>query len=158
MFLRKWFQVMSNLSKTSPKNCFKALYTRSSEQLFSQSTLYLTFYQQKFDKNAMFRHIVRSIDNSYPWDFLKVVVLKCSPKGAMCSSFRIAPCAWPSISKNLAEMQCLSILFQVLAKVTIKTFPKQLCQSAQWKEHYAAPGTLHIIFFQSEFGRNAIFG
>ena len=32
------------------------------------------------------------INKIYQWHFLKVVVLKCSPKGAMNSFFRRKPC------------------------------------------------------------------
>ena len=39
-------------------------------------------------------------------------------------SFGRAPSAYPSVSKNLAEIQCLSKLFQVLANSLSETFPK----------------------------------
>ena len=42
------------INKTFP-NCFKALHTSSNEQRLLQSALYLTFYQQKFGRNAMFK-------------------------------------------------------------------------------------------------------
>ena len=55
------------------------------------SALYLTFYHQKPGKTAMLRYFAESIDNSYQWDFPKVVVLKYFTKGAICSSFRGTP-------------------------------------------------------------------
>ena len=45
-------------------------------------------------------------------------------KGAMDSSFRRAFCTKASVSRKSAEMQCLSKLFQVLAKSLSKTFSK----------------------------------
>ena len=47
-----------------------------------------------------------------------------STKGATDSSFRRAFCTKASVSKKSAEMQCLSKLFQELAKSLRKTFSK----------------------------------
>ena len=93
---------------------------------FSQSTLYLTFYQQKIDKNAMLRNFVSITGKMYQCDFPKVAVSKRSTTGAMSSSFRRAPCTKPSIRRISAKIQCFGILFQVLAKLICETFPKQL--------------------------------
>ena len=38
----------------------------------------------------MLKHFVQSIDKSYKWDFLKVLILKRSMKEAMRNSFRRA--------------------------------------------------------------------
>ena len=71
------------------------------------------------------KHFVRSI-KIYQCRFHKVINLKHSTRVAMRSAFCRMPCTQPSISKNSAEMQCSSKLFQILAKCLSKTFPKQL--------------------------------
>ena len=40
-------------------------------------------------------------------------------------------------------MQCSSKLFQLWAKFISKTFPKQLLESALWKEHCVSPFVKH---------------
>ena len=71
----------------------------------------------------MYNHFVQSIKTSYHWDFLKVVVSKCSMKGATYSSFHRAPCAWLNIGRESEKMHWLGKLFQVLIKFFRKTFP-----------------------------------
>ena len=57
------FNYWQNLSvRLSQSSCFKALNERSNEQLLSQRTLYLIFYQQNIDKNAMLWNSVPSAD------------------------------------------------------------------------------------------------
>ena len=51
---------------------FKPPYERSNDQLFSQSTLFIVFYQQKVNKNKMFQQITVSTNKIYQLDFLKV--------------------------------------------------------------------------------------
>ena len=45
-------------------------------------------------------------------------------QGKIKRFFSSAPCTKPSISKSSREMECLSKLFQILAKCISKTFPK----------------------------------
>ena len=53
------FNYQQNLSvRLLQSSCFKAPYERSNEQRLSQSALYLIFYQQKINKNAMLRNFV----------------------------------------------------------------------------------------------------
>ena len=72
----------------------------------------------------MFNQLVPNTYKIFQQDFPKVAILKRSTKGAMSSSFLRASCTKPSIRKKLAEMQCLSKWFQVMAKFLSKTFPK----------------------------------
>ena len=60
----------------------------------------------------------------YQEDFPKIAVLKRSTKEAMNSFVQRAFRTKVSISKNSAEMPCLSRLFQVLANSLSKTFSK----------------------------------
>ena len=72
----------------------------------------------------MFNQLVPNTYKIFQQDFPKVAILKRSTKGAMSSSFLRASYTKPSIRKKLAEMQCLSKWFQVMAKFLSKTFPK----------------------------------
>ena len=98
-WLSKLFQVLTKfISKTFRSSCFKGLDEKSHVQLLSQSTLHITDLQQKLSENAMLRHFMWSINEIYQWDFPKVIVLKHSTKGAMCSSFRRAPCTLENLT------------------------------------------------------------
>ena len=70
------FQVLAKSLRLSQSSCFKALYERSNEQSLSQSTLWLSYYQNKFGKNAVLRHLLRIIDKCLQLDFFKVVVFR----------------------------------------------------------------------------------
>ena len=62
----KYFQGLINfIRKTFPKLFVKALYKRSKEQLRSQRSMFLTFYQLKLAKKAMLKQIVSSTDKVY---------------------------------------------------------------------------------------------
>ena len=84
---------------------------RNIEELLSWSALYLTFYQQKFGKNATVMDFVCSIDESYQWDFPKVVVLKRSTKGIIRSSYA-AHFISAEFQLKFAEIQYLNKLFR----------------------------------------------
>ena len=99
--LRNCSNYCQNVSVTlSQSSCIKALYERSNKQLLSQSTLYLAFYQQTLDRNAMFKQIASSTSKISHQNFSKVVFLKRHTKGALISSFRRGPWSWYSVSKR----------------------------------------------------------
>ena len=106
--------------RLSQSSHFKAPYERSNEQVLSQSALYLIFYQQNIDKNAMLKNFVSIIRKIYQCDFPKVAVSKRSTTGAMSSSFRRAPCTKPSIRRISAKIQCFGILFQVWQNLSVR--------------------------------------
>ena len=62
----------------------------------------------------MLQQIVSSIDGIYQYGFPKVVLLKCSTKGAMRSPFRRAAYSWSSIRKTLMKSLLLSEVSVVL--------------------------------------------
>ena len=62
----------------------------------------------------------------YQEDFSKVVILKSSTKGVVCCSFRKGSCTWPSVGKNLLEMQRLSLIVPRTGKIYQWNFPKVL--------------------------------
>ena len=64
-WLSNLFQVLAKFFSKTQSCCFKALYERSNAQLLSWSTLYITFYQQKIDRNAKFKLIVPSAGKIY---------------------------------------------------------------------------------------------
>ena len=100
--LSNMFQVWQYLSvRVSQSSWFKALYERSNEQSLSQSTLRLSYYQKIFGKNAILRHLVKTIDKCLQLDFFKVLALR-----VYVQLLYIDP-------QKLAKMQCLSKLFQV---------------------------------------------
>ena len=61
-----------NTNEIYQSGCFKPPYKRSNDQLFSQSTLFIVFYQQKVNKNEMFQQITVNTNEIYQLDFLKV--------------------------------------------------------------------------------------
>ena len=93
------------------------LYEKSNKKL-------LATFVELFAHSSLSAEGQRKSNKSYQWNFLKVVVLKCSTKRAMNSFFGRKPCTWLTISRKLAKMQCLSELFQVLTKFISKALPK----------------------------------
>ena len=74
--LSNLLQVLAKSLRLSQSSYFKALYERSNEQSLSESTLWFSYYQNKFGKNAMLRHLVRITDKCLQLDFFIVVVLR----------------------------------------------------------------------------------
>ena len=72
----------------------------------------------------MVKQINISNNKIYQLDLLKEVVLNCSTKGAMTSSFRRASCSLSSIRKKEEKLKCLSKLLELLIKFITKTFLK----------------------------------
>ena len=65
-------------------NCFQALYEKSNKQL-------LATFVEPFAHSSLSEERQQKSNKSYQWNFLKVVVLKCSTKGAMNTVFRGNP-------------------------------------------------------------------
>ena len=90
---RKWAKMNGRnyyLSvRLSQSGCFKPLYKRSHDQLLLLSTLFIVLYQPKVNENEMFLQITVNTNEIYRLDFLKVLVLNWSMKGAITESWFI---------------------------------------------------------------------
>ena len=62
------------IRKTFSKHLFETSLSKSKDQLLSQSTLFIAFYQQKASKNEMLKQFGVSTNEIYQSDFLKEVV------------------------------------------------------------------------------------
>ena len=82
---------MKSIRKTFSKRCFKPVYERSKDQLLSQSTLFVAFYQRKASINEIIKQFGISPNEIYQEAFLKVPILNRSTKEAKISSFCRAP-------------------------------------------------------------------
>ena len=106
-------------------------------------------------------------NKSYQWNFLKVVLLKCSTKGALnsffhrkhCTQLTISrkSCTQLTISRKSAKTQCLSEFFQVLILSVIlsqSNWFKELCKCSN--EQLLSQSALCLIFQQQIIGKNAM--
>ena len=88
-------KIVVSTNKFIRKNysCFKLLHQNDNDQLLSESTMFISFYQKKISKNEMVKQIAASINRSSRQDFLKAAVRNRSMKRAIISFSCRAPCS-----------------------------------------------------------------